>query len=529
MNIIYKRIIGCYALAAVMLFICVLRVAAIVNQNEYSQAAKNETSRVVTLNFSRGTIFDCNMDRITNKKNVIYAVIFNEPSAIASLNKFFSGLQIQSIINEIKAQGFALRTVSRKIDAQGIYCFSAFLHADDSLIAKHTVGYIDSKGEGVSGIEAAYNSLLKGDEKNTVTFSLDGRGKVLSGERPTLNYDYAKENSGVKLTIDTKIQQIVEQEAMAIETGAIVVTEIQTGKIRAIVSRPDYKLSNLAAAVENKNQPFLNRALCTYNIGSVFKPYVAAAGYEKGVKDRINCTGYANIDGLNFSCHKLSGHGNLELSEALKFSCNSYFYNYIQKLGAEDVVNLALRSGFESSIYLADGLSGKKGSLGKSKTTKLSKRALANFSIGQGELMLSPLAITNFYMAAANGGKYRTPSLVEGTVKDGKVAEEKPTASTKVMSKQTADQIKNDLALVLSEGGTGESARPTLTTAAGKTGTAQTGVIKNGKKTVNSWFCGFFPFEEPEYAVTVLWENSSGSVGHTFASIADGITLSQHN
>ena len=219
----------------------------------------------------------------------------------------------------------------------------------------------------------------------------------------------------------------------------------------------------------------------------------------------------------------------MELSEALKFSCNSYFYNYIQKLGAEDVVNLALRSGFESSIYLADGLSGRKGSLGKSKTTKLSKRALANFSIGQGELMLSPLAITNFYMAAANGGKYRTPSLIEGIVEGLRVKEEKLPAPTKVMSEKTANRIKDDLALVLSEGGTGESACPTLTTAAGKTGTAQTGVIKNGKKTVNSWFCGFFPFEEPEYAVTVLWENSSGSVGHIFAAIADGITLSQAN
>ncbi len=529
MNTIYKRMIGCYALAAVMLFVCVLRVVAIVSQDEYSKVAKNESSKVVTLNFSRGTIFDCNMERITNKKNVIYAVIFNEPSAIASLSQYFSTSQTESIISEIRSQGFALRTLSRKINVDGIYCFSAFSHADDSLIAKHTVGYIDSNGKGVCGIEAAYDSLLSGKSKNTVTFSLDGRGKVLMGERPTLNYDYSKENSGVKLTIDTKIQQIVEQEAMVIETGAIVVTEIKTGKIRAIVSRPDYKLSDLGSAVENPNQPFLNRTLCTYNIGSVFKPYVAAAGYEKGVKDRINCTGYANIDGLNFSCHKLSGHGNLELSEALKFSCNSYFYNYIQKLGAEDVVNLALRSGFESSIYLADGLSGRKGSLGKSKTTKLSKRALANFSIGQGELMLSPLAITNFYMAAANGGKYRTPSLIEGIVEGLKVKEEKLPAPTKVMSEKTANRIKDDLALVLSEGGTGESACPTLTTAAGKTGTAQTGVIKNGKKTVNSWFCGFFPFEEPEYAVTVLWENSSGSVGHIFAAIADGITLSQAN
>ena len=83
---------------------------------------------------------------------------------------------------------------------------------------------------------------------------------------------------------------------------------------------------------------------------------------------------------------------------------------------------------------------------------------------------------------------------------------------------------KEYLAAVLEEDGTGKKANPTLTTAAGKTGTAQTGVIKNGQKVTNSWFCGFFPLDNPKYAVTVLSENAKGGCGDVFAAIADGIT-----
>ena len=77
---------------------------------------------------------------------------------------------------------------------------------------------------------------------------------------------------------------------------------------------------------------------------------------------------------------------------------------------------------------------------------------------------------------------------------------------------------------MLTEGGTGEKAKPLLTTAAGKTGTAQTGVIKNGKSVTNSWFCGFFPLENPKYVVTVLAENQTSGAGEVFAAIADEIT-----
>ncbi len=525
MSVSYKRMVACYILAALLMFICIFRVFTVMKEEKYLQAAESESKRVVSLNYSRGTVFDCNMKRITNAQEVYYAVIFNNSKALAVLYNYFSGEETKNITEEVKKNGYTMRKVSRNIVCDGIYCIKAYAHADDSLAAKHIVGYVDAQGRGVSGLEAAFDELLSGEGQNTVTFNISGRGEVLSYEEPLLKYDYGKENCGVKVTIDKDIQQLAEQEAMDINCGALIVTDVKSGKIKAMVSRPDYKLSDLGRALSDENEPLLNRTLCTYNIGSVFKPIVAAAGYESGISAEINCQGYTDVDGLTFTCHNLGGHGVVDITDALKFSCNSFFYKFVQMVGAQRVLNLAEKVGFESEIYLAQGLKGQKGSVGDTQTVKLSKRALANLSIGQGELMLSPLAITNLYMAIANDGSYNPPSLVEGVVKNGKLTEQIPLpASVKLMSKATAQKLKSDLASVLTEDGTGEEAKPTLTTAAGKTGTAQTGVIKNGKKVTNSWFCGFFPFEEPKYAVTVLSENATGGCGHIFASLADAIT-----
>ena len=317
---------------------------------------------------------------------------------------------------------------------------------------------------------------------------------------------------------------------MEINCGAVVVCEISTGKIRALVSRPDYKLTDLASALEDEDEPLLNRALCTYNIGSVFKPLIAAAGYEEGKSLTIDCKGYVSIDGLTFACHKIGGHGEVNLSSALKFSCNSYFYNFIQSLDMTSVFRLAKLAAIDSNIYLCENLSVKGGNLGNTNINALTKRELANISIGQGQLLTSPVAITNLYMAIASGGSYRMPSLIEGSVENGELKEEALLPKkVRLFSVSTANKLKNDLLSVLDEDGTGKAAKPKTVDAAGKTGTAQTGVIKGGKKVTNSWFCGFFPFDNPKYAVTVLSENAKGGCGDIFAEIADGITQYEIN
>ena len=526
MSSFYKRVAVCYLLVVVLLFVCVARVAVVATTPKYSQAAESERSRKITFGYRRGTIFDCNMERLTNDRTKTMAVIFNTPQAVAALYNYFPVDEIPLITEEIRKNGFALRELSRSVGTEGIYCFEVTVNLDDHTLAKHLIGYTDDENKGVCGLQLAYNDILYSDKTSSVTFTVDGRGQLLEGEAPKTDSGYSVENSGIMLTLDKDVQRIAEQKALGISKGAIVITEVKSGKIRAMVSRPDFLLSRLGEALSDPDLPLFNRALSTYNVGSVFKPCVAAAGIEAGVAQQIDCLGYTNVDGLSFACHKTSGHGLLGLSDALKFSCNSYFYTYVQAVGGGRVLDMARKAGFEGAISLAEGIVCGKGTLGDEQTLLSSKRALANLSIGQGSMLLSPVALTNLYMAIAGDGSYRTPTLIEGRVKGGKLAEAEPAAArVDVMSKYTADMLKTMLSTVLEDEGTGHSGRPTLTTAAGKTGTAQTGIVKDGKKVTNSWFCGFFPLEDPKYAVTVLSENSSSGCGKVFADIADAITL----
>ena len=521
---VLKRIVLCYVLSTVLMLLCVLRVFAVMKSENYRTVADTMSSRVIKLNGARGTVFDTDMNRITNSRTAFYTVITDSPSVYASLFNFFDAEETNSIIEEIRQQGFALRITASRLASDGIYSFPASVHADDSLLAKHIVGYIDGEGHGVSGLEAAFDSMLYTGEVNTVSFTLDGHGKKLGAE-PDLKYDYAAENRGVKTTIDVDIQRIAEQEALVIDKGAVVISEISTGKIRAMVSRPDFRISDLASALSSENSPLLNRALCTYNAGSVFKPFVAAAGYEKGIALDVECVGYTDIDNLSFACHNLAGHGVMNLHDALKFSCNCFFYVYSQSVGAESIVSIAKKAGVADTIRLAEGLVCQKGSIGSTATLKKSARALANFSIGQGELMISPLVFCNIYSAIASDGTYRPPTLVEGIVEKLKLTEEYPiSASVRIMSQYTASRLKEDLSSVLEEGGTGHNATPLLCSAAGKTGTAQTGIKQDGKKVNNSWFCGFFPYDNPKYTVVVLSQNAKTPPAQVFASVADGIT-----
>lgn len=530
MRISYKRIAACYFMVVLLLFICIFRVFSVMSHKNYKQAADQISRRVVELDYSRGTIFDTNMNKITNAKEIYNVVIFNQPSALSSLYSHFTGAEIEKIIAEIKQNGFAVRKMSKEIKSEGIYCVTTYTHNDDSLLAKHIIGYTDSNGKGLCGLEASFDDKLFCADKNQLVFTINGQGNVISGYKPELKLNNEAKNSGIKITIDRAIQRIAEQQSMKINSGAVVICEVETGKIRAMVSRPDYKLTALDLAVNNKAEPLLNRALCNYNIGSVFKPLVAGVGCEQGKTLTVECKGYTNIDGLNFTCHNLGGHGQMNLKDAIKYSCNSYFYNFVQLIDTNLLLSTAKLAGMESSVILAPNLASAKGSLGSITERQPTKRELANLSIGQGELLLSPLTITNLYMAVAQGGSYRQSSLIEGEVKDGKLKSQSPLpAKVKLFSKNTASMLKEYLASVLEEDGTGRKGKPDLTSAAGKTGTAQTGVVKDGKKVTNSWFCGFFPLENPKYAVTVLSENAQGGCADVFAAIADKITEYESN
>ena len=214
----------------------------------------------------------------------------------------------------------------------------------------------------------------------------------------------------------------------------------------------------------------------------------------------------------------------MNLEKALANSCNTYFYNFAFNIGADDILKTASVLQFGNTLKLCDGIETAKGSVPKLKS--LSNIAyLANLSIGQGELLLSPVSILTLYCSIASGGYYYIPSLVEGTLKDGGFKPYNIGKPTKVMSKDTANILKHHLETVITEG-TGEAAKPKTITAAGKTATAQTGKYIDGVEINEGWFCGFFPIENPKYVVIVFSENTlrqSKSCSQVFAEIADSI------
>ena len=186
---------------------------------------------------------------------------------------------------------------------------------------------------------------------------------------------------------------------------------------------------------------------------------------------------------------------------------------------------MASNLNFGKAIRLCDGIITAKGTLPDSQ--KLENLAhLANFSIGQGDFSASPVSLLPLYCAIANGGKYYMPSIIEGVTKNGTVTKYDFGSPTRVFASQTAQKLKAALSLVVNEG-TGIAAKPETVTAAGKTATAQTGKFKDGNEIKSSWFCGFFPLDNPKYAVIVFCEDQSSqtkSCAEIFAEIADRIT-----
>lgn len=501
---------------------CILRITIICSK-DYSTVYANQNYYNLKISNLRGTVFDRNMIPITNNIKKYVAAVTPTPRAITAISSVLKGDELMEVLNELKKGKPVVCDVPEKINCDGI--FSTEIFVSDRNTAKHTIGYCNNDGMGVMGIEKAYEDVLNQNKDIYLQYECDGKGNILEGVYPTLNYNTKILADGVKTTIDINLQNIAEEYANYIEKGAIVIAEAKSGKIRACVSRPDINLNNINNSLENENSPFVDRSINAYNVGSVFKPCVAIAGIENKKNNFLyECTGSCEIIDRVFKCHNREGHGTIDLKNAVAQSCNTFFYNFSFNVGEENIYKTASNLLFGRSIKLCNGIKTATGTLPKSDTLK-NRAQLANFSIGQGELTLSPISILTLYCSIANEGVYNIPSLTEGIIKNGQLIKNASTSPTRVMSKRTSDIIKEYLKEVLISG-TGIDATPQKTTAAGKTATAQTGKFDNGTEICSGWFCGFFPFENPEYVVVVFSEDTrkqTKTCSQIFSEIADRI------
>jgi penicillin-binding protein 2 len=402
--------------------------------------------------------------------------------------------------------------------------------------------------EGKANVEKSMDEYLRG-EPGARVLRRNAKG-VIDG---VLREDPPKQGANVFLTIDARIQAIAEEALRVVGRGAAVVIDPNTGSILAMASVPSFDPNTFIPSIKAKDwqalrkdeaDPLVNRAISAFPPGSTFKLVTTLAGLRRNLSNaRFNCGGGVSYGDHFFHCwisEKGGSHGTLGLADAIKVSCNSFFYQFGNAAGIDsiDKTGEALGLGQESGLHLTGEqpgvLPGPQWMAIHSPREKWSQAYTANVSIGQGYDLVTPLQLAMVYSTVANGGVSYYPRLVDKVAnQDGSPVlgpDRKPVgpAARRVRADLrydfTAQQIelaRRGLWKVVNEdGGTGGRARLKSVVVAGKTGTAQ--AMTGGKKDTIAWFACFAPYDQPRYTVAVMVQGGEHG-GSVAAPIADRI------
>ncbi len=515
--------------AAFTALVIIIRLVIIINNDEIiAVSTKNGTYTIKSTSEYAG-IYDCNMNPLVNCSDKYSAVII--PNHISSIQLQPYLVDKEKYYTNISSNMPFLCEVTEDIDKSGVNAiiFKSKIRNDTNQLAPHIVGYsLDNKG--VYGIEKTYNDFFKDNSvTDSATFQVDARGEVLNGLEYSADINESSE-AGVITTIDYNIQKICEDvfTEQNIKCGAAVVMDVKSGEIRSSVSYPDFDITNLSKYVDNEDSPFINRAFSAYSLGSIFKLVTSAAALEQGISSEFSytCTGSIDINGQVFNCHKWGGHGEINMSEAIVHSCNTYFIALSEYLDSEKYIDTASELGFGEKNILCSDIVSVSGNLQTVEDINVPAEK-ANMSFGQGKLSATPLQVCRMTAAIANDGIINTPILIKGIKNaDGSIEYNNITSGKRVLSYKTVKAL--NLFMLKTVRAENSMSNPDKTVAAGKTSTAQTGWYNSeGEEIYNCWFTGYFPSYKPRYAVTVLVENGiSGNknAGPIFKEIADRIT-----
>lgn len=374
----------------------------------------------------------------------------------------------------------------------------------------HSVGYSD---HGKTGLEALANFYLLSSHMNLI--------------EQTVNEFSGVKNIGdnVITTLDVDLQQTAS-DALGGRRGAVIVMEPDTGKILAMISRPEYDPNTLGAdwdfliSGENTEAQLLNRATQgLYPPGSTFK-ILTILEYIREHPDTwreytFDCDGIYECGDYTISCYHGNVHGHQTLEQAFANSCNGAFAALGQELDAGAMHDLAEQLLFNQELPLS--LAYSKGSF--TMNTGADTWEILQTSIGQGNTQITPMHNAMITAAIANGGILMKPYLLE-RVESAAGEEVKrflPESAGSLMTADEAEALSGLMRLVVTEG-TGSAVRTDAYSVAGKTGSAE---FETGRET-HAWFTGFAPAENPRLAVTVVVEEA-GSGGQVAAPIARSI------
>ena len=402
------------------------------------------------------------------------------------------------------------------------------------------------EAEGREGLELTFNEQLTG-KPGQMTLHFDATGKK----------DYEKitvppePGYNVVTTLDLRLQRLCEKALeKGVKRGALVFSDPNNGDILAMASWPSFdpnlfipsiSSERFKALADDPNIPLLPRSFrSAYPPGSTFKTFVGIAALESGAitpTDVFPGPPSMQIGNLVMRNWKKTDSGMLTYAEAMEQSCDTWFYAVGIQTGAKPLVEWAQRFGFgvKTGIPLraeVDGLVPTTDYLRKKEGRRFSDGDLANFSIGQGYLLVTPLQMAMAMAAVGNGGTlYQTRLVLQVQSLDDKVVTGyDPRIKDQIeMKPENVAETKRALVSVVSGGrGTGGRAGVDNVEVAGKTGTAQWG--PKTKERNAAWFAGFAPADIPKYAFAALYEsdvNQSNTHGGTVAAPLVGQVLKE--
>ncbi|MDP2683850.1 MAG: penicillin-binding protein 2 [bacterium] len=392
---------------------------------------------------------------------------------------------------------------------------------------------------GKSGIEQFYEEILRGvhGKKEVEVDSIGKESKVINISNPL-------PGKGIRLTIDSGLQDVL---GLSLEntlksnksiTGATAIAmDPNNGEIISLVSYPSYSSNDFTLGLtaeqydnilNDPKKPLFNRAISgEYPSGSTIKPVVALAGLESGIINEHTTflsTGGIQIDKWFFPDWKAGGHGITDVRKALSESVNTFFYylgggdnEQLEGLGVEKLTEYMRLFGLGSTLGI--DLNGENDGFLPSKQWKEEVKKenwyigdTYHLSIGQGDILVTPLQVASYTATIANGGTLYQPRLLDAVINDeGNFIEvDNVILNENFINKYNFQIVQDGLReAVLS--GSARSLQSLSVSSAGKTGTAQFG---NEGKT-HAWFTSYAPFEKPEIVITVLVESGGG--GETVA------------
>lgn len=572
-----KRTAVAFSLIVIAFSLLALRLwfLQVVNQDYYANLAEQNRLKIEKTPALRGKILDKN--GIILAKNRFSFAVFVEKKKVNDKRLFEKlgavlGKEPELLMKEAQKARFSIGSKiliardlpfekvaylkERKEDFKGVYVdYLSFRDYPKGNLASHVIGYVGEVSEeelkkpefkdvdkgdfvGKTGIEKVYDNFLRGIKGKKI-YEVDALGNI----RNVIDEEPAVSGKDIYLTIDAKIQ---EQAQMALRkaiarakklgfkkanAGAAVVMEVNTGKIVALCSYPDFNLNVFSGGIDTKTWkaltstksgfPLLNRATKTgYPPGSTFKPVTLISAFENNKAysgETFFCSGKWYGFGRDWpkSCWRKSGHGSIGLISGIAESCDVVFYELgyrLYKTKGEPLQKTARKFNFGKSTGIEIGdISGrvpdrewKKRFFKKKELQIWLPGDTVNMAIGQGDLLVTPLQLARFYAAIANGGKFYRPLLVEKIVDThgNVIKKSKPVLDYEVkISSQALRIVRLGLRKVVTDGTARTAFSGFPFAVAGKTGTAQV----FGKDDY-SLFVGYAPAENPKYVVCVIIE-----------------------